>query len=163
GYDRDFAQRCYQQIEGFGSYGFPESHAASFALLVYISAWIKGHYPEVFAAALLNSQPMGFYAPAQIVRDAREHGVTVLPVDANPSHWASTLELPSPPQNPSPQRGEGGTPRSGEGEGELPPARCLSGDHLDGIDTPSPNPLPKGRGHDESEGRGLRRALRLGF
>ena len=76
----DFAERCFSQIEGFGSYGFPESHAASFALLVYASAWLKCHHPAVFACALLNSQPMGFYAPAQIVRDAREHGVTVRPV-----------------------------------------------------------------------------------
>src|SRR5712692_8638707 len=80
-YDRDFAERCFHQIEGFGEYGFPESHAASFALLVYASAWIKCRYPDVFAAALLNAQPMGFYAPAQIVRDAREHGVEVRPVD----------------------------------------------------------------------------------
>ena len=78
GYERDFAERCFKQIEGFGSYGFPESHAASFAHLVYISAWIKCHHPAVFACALLNSQPMGFYAPAEIVRDAREHGVEVL-------------------------------------------------------------------------------------
>ena len=92
GYDRDFAMRCFSQIEGFGTYGFPESHAASFALLVYVSAWIKCFYPEVFACALLNSQPMGFYAPAQIVRDAREHGVTVLPVDVNHSQWDCTLE-----------------------------------------------------------------------
>ncbi len=89
---RDFATRCFQQIEGFGTYGFPESHAASFALLVYVSAWIKCHYPDVFAAALLNSQPMGFYAPAQIVRDAREHGVTVREVDVNASEWHCTLE-----------------------------------------------------------------------
>jgi DNA polymerase III alpha subunit len=75
GYDADFAERCFSQIEGFGSYGFPESHAASFALLVYASAWLKRHHPGIFACALLNSQPMGFYAPAQIVRDAREHGV----------------------------------------------------------------------------------------
>ncbi len=79
GYDRDFAERCFKQIEGFGEYGFPESHAASFALLVYVSAWLKRHYPAAFACALLNSQPMGFYAPAQIVRDAREHGVAVRP------------------------------------------------------------------------------------
>ena len=77
GYERDFAERCFQQIEGFGEYGFPESHAASFALLVYASAWLKCRYPDAFAAALLNAQPMGFYAPAQIVRDAREHGVEV--------------------------------------------------------------------------------------
>jgi error-prone DNA polymerase len=92
GYDRDFATRCFSQIEGFGTYGFPESHAASFALLVYISAWIKCFYPDVFACALLNSQPMGFYAPAQIVRDAREHGVEVRPVDINHSLWDCTLE-----------------------------------------------------------------------
>ena len=92
GYERDFATRCFSQIEGFGTYGFPESHAASFALLVYVSSWIKCFYPEVFACALLNSQPMGFYAPAQIVRDAREHGVEVHPVDVNHSFWDCTLE-----------------------------------------------------------------------
>jgi error-prone DNA polymerase len=92
GYDRDFATRCFSQIEGFGTYGFPESHAASFALLVYVSAWIKCFYPEIFACALLNSQPMGFYAPAQIVRDAREHGVEVRAIDLNHSFWDCTLE-----------------------------------------------------------------------
>ncbi|MBS0126439.1 error-prone DNA polymerase [Thetidibacter halocola] len=92
GYEADFAERCFSQIEGFGSYGFPESHAASFALLVYASAWIKRHHPGIFACALLNSQPMGFYAPAQIVRDAREHGVTVRPVDINASFWDNTME-----------------------------------------------------------------------
>ena len=92
-YDRGFAERCFSQIEGFGTYGFPESHAASFSLLVYISAWIKCFHPEIFACALLNSQPMGFYAPAQIVRDARDHGVAVLPVDVNRSQWDCTLEL----------------------------------------------------------------------
>jgi error-prone DNA polymerase len=92
GYERDFATRCFSQIEGFGTYGFPESHAASFALLVYVSSWIKCFYPEVFACALLNSQPMGFYAPAQIVRDAREHRVEVRPVDVNHSLWDCTLE-----------------------------------------------------------------------
>jgi len=92
GYDRDFAERCFQQIQGFGEYGFPESHAASFALLVYVSAWIKHHYPAAFAAGLLNAQPMGFYAPAQIVRDAREHGVEIRPVDINASEWHCTLE-----------------------------------------------------------------------
>jgi error-prone DNA polymerase len=91
-YPRDFAERCFSQIEGFGEYGFPESHAASFALLVYASSWLKCRYPDVFAAALLNSQPMGFYAPAQIVRDAREHGVEVRPVDINYSEWDVTLE-----------------------------------------------------------------------
>ena len=92
GYDRDFSERCFGQIEGFGSYGFPESHAASFALLVYASAWMKYHHPAVFACALLNSQPMGFYAPAQIVRDAREHGVSVLPVCINASAWDNMME-----------------------------------------------------------------------
>ena len=92
GYDREFAERCFDQIKGFGEYGFPESHAASFAILVYVSAWIKCYYPEVFAAALLNSQPMGFYAPAQIVRDAQEHGVDVRPVDMNLSDWDCSLE-----------------------------------------------------------------------
>ena len=92
GYDAEFSQRCFDQIKGFGEYGFPESHAASFALLVYISSWIKLHYPAVFAAALLNSQPMGFYAPAQIVRDAREHGVEVREADVNYSDWDNTLE-----------------------------------------------------------------------
>jgi error-prone DNA polymerase len=92
GYEADFAQRCFDQIKGFGDYGFPESHAASFALLVYISSWIKLHYPDVFCTALLNSQPMGFYAPAQIVRDAQEHGVTVQAPDVNYSNWDNTLE-----------------------------------------------------------------------
>ncbi len=92
GYDAEFAARCFAQIEGFGSYGFPESHAASFARLVYISAWLKCHHPAVFACALLNSQPMGFYAPAQLVRDAREHGVEVRGISVNHSEWDCTLE-----------------------------------------------------------------------
>ncbi len=92
GYDEDFAKRCFEQIKGFGSYGFPESHAQSFARLVYVSSWIKCHHPAVFCAALLNSQPMGFYAPAQIVRDAREHGVDVRAVDVNASDWDNGLE-----------------------------------------------------------------------
>ena len=85
GYDVAFAQRCFDQIKGFGEYGFPESHAASFAHLVYVSSWLRWKYPAAFACALLNSQPMGFYAPAQIVRDAREHGVEVREVDVNPN------------------------------------------------------------------------------
>jgi error-prone DNA polymerase len=92
GYEEQFARRCFSQIRGFGEYGFPESHAASFAHLVYVSAWLKCHYPAVFAAALLNSQPMGFYAPAQIVRDARDHGVDVRHPDVNCSDWDATLE-----------------------------------------------------------------------
>jgi error-prone DNA polymerase len=92
GYDAEFAQRCFDQIKGFGEYGFPESHATSFAHLAYVSSWLKLHYPAAFAGALLNSQPMGFYAPAQIVRDAREHGVEVREIDVNHSDWDCTLE-----------------------------------------------------------------------
>jgi error-prone DNA polymerase len=108
GYTREFAEQTFQQIQGFGEYGFPESHAASFALLVYASAWIKRHHPAVFACALLNSQPMGFYAPAQIVRDARDHGVEVRPVDVNESEWDCTLE----------ERHEGTEARRHEGKGK---------------------------------------------
>lgn len=92
GYDPDFARRCFDQIKGFGEYGFPESHAASFAQLVYVSSWLKCHYPGAFGAALLNSQPMGFYAPAQIVRDMAAHGVPVRAPDVNYSDWDTTLE-----------------------------------------------------------------------
>ena len=92
GYEEAFAERCFSQIEGFGEYGFPESHAAAFAMLAYVSAWLKCHHPAVFACALLNSQPMGFYAPAQIVRDAREHQVEVRPICVNASTWDNTLE-----------------------------------------------------------------------
>ena len=92
GYEPELAERCFRQIEGFGDYGFPESHAASFALLAYVSSWLKCHHPDAFACALLNAQPMGFYAPAQIVRDAREHGVEVRPVDVNASGWDNSLE-----------------------------------------------------------------------
>src|SRR5690606_12603835 len=92
GYTKEFAQRIFKQLEGFGSYGFPESHAASFALLVYISCWLKCFYPDVFAAALLNSMPMGFYQPAQIVIDAQKHGVEVRPPDINYSSWDNLLE-----------------------------------------------------------------------
>ncbi|CAN5451358.1 hypothetical protein BH09PLA1_BH09PLA1_25630 [soil metagenome] len=104
GYEREFAERTFEQIQGFGEYGFPESHSASFALLVYVSCWLKRHHPAVFCAALLNSQPMGFYAPAQIVRDAKEHGVTVLPVDVNESEWDCLLQ----------RRGDGETKRRSE-------------------------------------------------
>jgi error-prone DNA polymerase len=92
GYPKDFAERTFKQIEGFGSYGFPESHAASFAKIAYASCWVKHHHPDVFCAALLNAQPMGFYAPSQIVADARKHGVEVRPVSVNDSHWDCTLE-----------------------------------------------------------------------
>ncbi len=92
GYEQDFAERCFKQIEGFGSYGFPESHAQSFARLVYVSSWIKHYHPAVFTCGLLNSQPMGFYAPAQLVRDAQEHGVEVRAVDVNASDWDNSLQ-----------------------------------------------------------------------
>ncbi|HET9811008.1 MAG TPA: OB-fold nucleic acid binding domain-containing protein, partial [Sphingomicrobium sp.] len=139
GYDPDFAQRCFDQIKGFGEYGFPESHAASFAHLVYVSSWLRWKYPAAFAAALLNSQPMGFYAPAQIVRDAKEHGVEVRAVDVNESEWDCTLETPL-----SFRGGE--EPRSGEGAGE-------SGEP--GLPRP-PTPSPKGEGEPGP-------ALRLGL
>ena len=90
GYTAEFAEKTFSQLEGFGSYGFPESHAASFAHLAYASAWLKCHYPAAFAAALLNSQPMGFYAPAQIVRDAQAHGVEIRPICVNASRWDCT-------------------------------------------------------------------------
>jgi len=112
GYPRDFAERCFRQIEGFGEYGFPESHAASFALLVYASAWAKRRHPAAFTCALLNSQPMGFYAPAQIVRDAREHGVEVRPVCINASWWDCTLE---PLIAPAPRTGARGWPDTDAG------------------------------------------------
>ena len=135
GYEPELAERCFRQIEGFGDYGFPESHAASFALLAYVSSWLKCHHPDAFACALLNAQPMGFYAPAQIVRDAREHGVEVRPVDVNASGWDNSLEeagksareeRPSPdgshlPLSPSPQRAEGG--RGGATHSPSPPRR----------------------------------------
>ncbi|HEX6913619.1 MAG TPA: error-prone DNA polymerase, partial [Chitinophagaceae bacterium] len=96
GYSQEYAEKVFRQLEGFGSYGFPESHSASFALLVYVSCWLKCYYPDVFACALLNSLPMGFYQPAQIVSDARKHGVVVLPVDVNLSQWDHTLEAAVP-------------------------------------------------------------------
>lgn len=105
GYPRDFAERTFKQIEGFGSYGFPESHAASFAKIAYASCWMKHHHPDIFCAALLNAQPMGFYAPAQIVADARKHGVAVLPVSINHSHWDCTLEPPEELGQPSQEAG----------------------------------------------------------
>ncbi len=155
GFPPEFADQIYAQIRGFGEYGFPESHAASFARLAYISAWLKCHHPAAFAAAILNSQPMGFYEPSQLIRDAEAHGVTVLPIDVNHSDWDCTLEefLPSPPV----LRGRGA---GGEGDGvpensvpsppaENTPSRCA---------TPSPPaPLPLSTG---GEGR-IRLGLRL--
>ena len=110
GYDPEFAARCFKQIEGFGEYGFPESHAASFALLVYASCWMKCRYPDVFLAAMLNAQPLGFYAPAQLARDAREHGVEVREVDVNVSEWDCTLEHDPPLPLRERGRGEGSAP-----------------------------------------------------
>ena len=109
GYTREFAEKLFKQIEGFGSYGFPESHAASFALIAYASSWMKCHHPDVFACALLNAQPMGFYAPAQIVRDARQHGVEIRPVSINDSRWDCTLE-PGHAPGRTPERAPERTP-----------------------------------------------------
>jgi error-prone DNA polymerase len=124
GYERDFAMRTFRQLEGFGSYGFPESHAASFALIAYASSWMKCWHPDVFCAALLNAQPMGFYAPAQIVRDARAHDVEVRPVCINASRWDCTLEpKPASDAAPSPRlRGEG------RGEGAVPQTQIEGSD-----------------------------------
>lgn len=136
GHSEDFAERLYQQICGFGGYGFPESHAASFALLVYVSAWIKRHYPSAFYCALLNSQPMGFYSPSQLIQDARRHGVTVLPVDVNASHWEHTLEGPGHHLRLGLQQVQGLSSDAGEqlcrqrppqGYGSLQQLRSLSG------------------------------------
>jgi error-prone DNA polymerase len=151
GYEAGFAERCFNQIEGFGEYGFPESHAASFALLVYVSAWIKRHYPEVFCAAILNSQPMGFYQPAQLVRDARDHGVEVRHPDVNVSGWDCMLEAPSPRASlASPPE----LSARGEDRGEERPlAPAL-------VATPHPNPLPAS---GEREHGVPRRAVRLGL
>jgi error-prone DNA polymerase len=150
GYPQDFAERCFNQIKGFGEYGFPESHAASFAHLVYVSAWLKCHYPAAFAAALLNSQPMGFYAPAQIVRCARDHGVEAREVDVNSSLWDCTLE----PIYPSPKKGEGGDDqRSSPGGGQLALTRKRD---------PLPDPPPS-RGRELLPLGETQFALRLGM
>lgn len=113
GLAREFAEQVFAQIRGFGEYGFPESHAASFALLVYVSAWLKCHHPAAFTAALLGSQPMGFYAPAQLVRDARAHGVRVLPVDVNASRWQAALEDGGKSREPQAESRGGSAPVGG--------------------------------------------------
>jgi error-prone DNA polymerase len=163
GYDPEFAQRCFRQIEGFGSYGFPESHAVSFAKLVYISAWIKCHHPEVFCAAMLNSQPMGFYQPAQLVRDAREHGVEVRAADVMLSDWDCGLEEGEDrPCAPS-------TMPAGTVMVPLPRASRMGGDLSSG--PPSPPPCNGGGGPDARRlGEGARgrqhpvsRPVRLGL
>jgi error-prone DNA polymerase len=167
GYDREFAERCFHQIEGFGEYGFPESHAASFALLVYDSCWMKCCYPDVFVAAMLNAQPLGFYAPAQLVRDAREHGVEVREVDVNLSDWNCTLEpLLSPVAGDSSDASRHLLPK---GEGRLP---SPSGRGVGGEGEPSSGPsdhlLPRGEGiHPRHTEMALHirttHAVRLGF
>ena len=153
----EFADQLYAQIRGFGEYGFPEAHAASFALLAYVSAWLKCHYPAHFATALLNSQPMGFYAPAQIVRDLQEHGIEVRAVDINASAWDCTLEpvfLPSPPV----LRGRGAGGEEVAAPESVVPSKRLDSDEVVARASPSlPAPLPL------STGREGRNALRLGF
>jgi error-prone DNA polymerase len=144
GYEADFAERCYKQIQGFGSYGFPESHAISFARLVYVSSWIKCHHPAVFAAALLNSQPMGFYAPAQLVRDAREHGVAIREPDVNFSDWDNGLEVEAISPSLS---------REGKGVGAAPQGDAREA-NVDTRDTTPTPPLKR---------RGEMPALRIGF
>jgi error-prone DNA polymerase len=151
GYDQKFAENCFGQIEGFGEYGFPESHAASFALLVYVSSWIKCHYPDVFCAAILNSQPMGFYQPAQLVRDACQHAVEVRAADVNFSEWDCTLEAATGSVSSLPPCGGGlgwGVVRSGT----TAPNRT----------TPTPNPSPQGGG-EQTEFVARECAVRLGF
>lgn len=173
GYERAFAESLWQQIQGFGSYGFPRSHAESFALLVYVSAWIKCHYPDVFAAGLLNAWPMGFYAPAQLVRDAAEHGVEIRPVDINSSHWDHTLEQEEagiakglPPAEPE----AGNSARNGAGSSQswhIPPplpdgersAAQQTGEGAWALRnreslTPHPNPLPIGERELQPAGKG---------
>ena len=150
GYDREFAEHCFGQIEGFGEYGFPESHAASFALLVYASSWIKCRYPDVFCAAILNSQPMGFYQPAQLVRDARANDVEIRAVDVNFSNWDCTLEPCSYSAHSRASGNPAGEPRYCD-EFTGPPQRG----------TPSRAPA-QGRA-DESHGADSRHAVRLGF
>ena len=151
GFSAEYADQIYAQIRGFGEYGFPEAHAASFALLAYVSAWLKCHYPAAFAAALLNSQPMGFYAPAQIVRDAVSHHVPIRPVDVNHSDWDCTLEGHLTPALSPEGRGSVSCPPSplwGEGTGVRGESLALR---------PSPQPSPQ-RGEGEKA-----LALRLGF
>ncbi len=147
GYEREFAERCFHQIEGFGDYGFPESHAASFALIVYASCWMKCRYPDVFLAAMLNAQPLGFYAPSQLVRDAREHGVEVREVDVNLSDWDGALE-PIPP-----------LPACGERVGVRGCAELSDKDDgaPSGEDAAAPHPSPSATPSPREAGEGDRR------
>ncbi|MFH3480993.1 error-prone DNA polymerase [Xanthobacter variabilis] len=175
GYTREFAESLWKQIEGFGSYGFPRSHAESFALIVYCSAWLKCHYPDVFAAGLMNAWPMGFYAPAQLVRDAREHGVEVRPVDVNASHWDHTLEPEAAPLPlPLPEHGgslaarmavERAAPRDGAPQPPTPPdvARGREALGMGAADGPGASARLNSR-HGEMAGDiHSTHALRLGF
>ncbi len=139
GLSREYAEACFKQIEGFGEYGFPESHAASFAILVYASAWVKCHYPDIFAAALLNAQPMGFYAPAQIVRDAIDHGVEVRAVDINASDWDCTLEPQRDSEDDSSK--DGSLPPRGGGMGWEGTTDRRGSTLLLPVDRPAPPPL----------------------
>ncbi|MEL6422886.1 MAG: error-prone DNA polymerase, partial [Pseudomonadota bacterium] len=163
GYDHAFARQCFDQIKGFAEYGFPESHSASFALLAYVSSWLKCHRPEVFACGLLNAQPMGFYAPAQIVRDAREHGVEVRPVDINMSEWDNTLE-PGSPNVARPARP--GLPVMGDAplEARRDAAAAHNAPDLHGARTPRDAPAPRNppAPHDGPTPR-TPHALRLGM
>ena len=166
GYPHDFAERCFNQIKGFGEYGFPESHAASFAHLVYVSAWLKCHYPAAFAAALLNSQPMGFYAPAQIVRCARDHGVEAREVDVNHSLWDCTLE---PIRAHSEEGGVRGLPANSipplDGEGGSAEGRAGWGEYPSVEESPPPGApmradLPTRGRYDRAYGFALRLGMR---
>jgi DNA polymerase III alpha subunit len=161
-YPRDFAERCFSQIEGFGEYGFPESHAASFALLVYASAWLKCRYPDAFAAALLNAQPMGFYAPAQIVRDVCEHGVDVRPVDINHSDWDATLEPAALASEASGQRGNSISARAGHSPEPGSSARALASE-ASGQRGNSINARLHALHRDMADDIRTTHALRLGF
>jgi error-prone DNA polymerase len=161
GYDRDFAERCFRQIEGFGNYGFPESHAASFALLVYVSAWLKRHHPAVFAAALLNSQPMGFYAPAQIIRDARDHGVEVRAVDVNLSDRDCTLE-PALPRGGADSPGGPDGPDGAAGARDDGLAVRLGLRQVKGLGAAEAEALTAHRGNGYAEPRALWRRAGLG-
>jgi error-prone DNA polymerase len=168
GYTAAYADQIVRQIQGFGEYGFPESHAASFALLVYVSAWLKCRHPAAFCAALLDSQPLGFYAPAQIVRDAIEHGVEVHPVCVNASQWNCTLEPQAPSPRPSPASGRGGKLEPQTPSPRPSPASGRGG-KLES-QAPSPRPSPaSGRGgnsaplsHAVGEGSGVRAGVRAG-
>src|SRR5262249_30811707 len=157
GLSPQFAEQVFHQIRGFGEYGFPESHAASFALLVYVSAWLKCYYPAAFAAALLNAQPMGFYQPAQLVGDAQQHGVAVRPLDVNFSDWDCTLEADDEanPSLPTP------LPRGARGE-EAPHPQPLSPAERGEKPTAPLAPLGRGVGGEGSAAEPVL-ALRLGL